>query len=231
MEEKESIVAAKDSNTSIASDINKLEIDSQNIEISKDVELKEINENTVEINKVESSNDNEVDKVPTTIDCEELPSQKSANEEEPTNDQKTKSSSSSEESSSTEGTESSLIKEEEPQKRKRKRKRRRKRKIADIAAYTPDEPFTKRYKKSLMELSMKPKLHVKFDESGNIISYKNNYKPRIISALPRNLMVTENTSFENKEKSIEVTKDIEKVDEPILPVISLKPRIIKAIGS
>lgn len=228
MEDQENSLTTKDSNTSIASDINKLEIDSQNTEIKEDVELKEVNESLVELNSVESSDINETVKEVAIIDSEQLDS---PSQNKDTNVQKTDSTSSSEESSSTEGTEPSSTKEEQPQKRKRKRKRRRKRKtFDDIAAYTPDEPFTKRYKKTMMELSIKPKLHVKFDEIGNIISYQNNYKPRIISALPINLSVTESTK-EVKMESIEQKKDSEKFEEPIFDVLSLKPRIIKAIGT
>ncbi|KAG5677814.1 hypothetical protein PVAND_007541 [Polypedilum vanderplanki] len=141
-------------------------------------------------------------------------------------------SSSSEESISSDSTttiEEENVVIEQPQKRKRKRKRKRKKMIT--TAYEPEEPFTKRYKNFSLDLEMvkKPKLHIKFDDNGNIDEKlsKFNYKPRIIKALEVNLPI--------HEKTVKRTESCEtvQIESHILEesVISLKPRIIKAIGT
>lgn len=78
--------------------------------------------------------------------------------------------------------------------------------------------------------SAAPKVHLRFNEEGNTDEEKSefNYKPRIIKALSRNLELNENLKDEMKSLDMVVTENIQ-LDAP-QEIISLKPRIIKAIG-
>jgi hypothetical protein len=119
---------------------------------------------------------------------------------------------------------------EQPQKRRRKRKRHRKKKA--VTAYIPEEPFPKRYKKISLEIAAKPKLHIKFDDEGNVNEKLSmyNFKARIVRALAVNLTINDTakrkTSVTNDSMECVETKQAEETVE-----ISLKPRIIKAIGT
>lgn len=75
-----------------------------------------------------------------------------------------------------------------------------------------------------------PKVHLRFDDEGKTDENKSefNYKPRIISARSKNLELNENIKEELKVLEMEVTQTVE--PEIIQEIISLKPRIIKAIG-
>lgn len=117
---------------------------------------------------------------------------------------------------------------EEPAKRKRKRKRKRKKKTVDSAP--PQRPFLARYKKlKLMEPKILPKSHIRFDDEclPDVATSEYNLKPRIIQALIRNLTVLEDLEESSRSESHEVEPPTQKITPE--PIISLKPRIIKAI--
>jgi hypothetical protein len=127
-------------------------------------------------------------------------------------------------------------------KRKRKRKRHRKRKVVTSCAYESPESFPKRYKKAVDLILSQPRIHLKFDDDGNCDELKSmyNYKPRIIKALSRNLCVQE--MFDDLTKNLILSKGDEesvcdldenttKSDQKEEFGVSLKPRIIKAIGT
>lgn len=141
----------------------------------------------------------------------------------------------SDESSSSQTTAKSSISEsDEPQKRKRKRKRYRKKKIT--TAYVPPRPFSARYKKfKISEPAVLPKLHIRFDDDTcepDQLTSEYNLKPRIISALKKNLSLLDNLKEVAQEKENlpldNLQPDVKSLNTESL-VISLKPRIIKAI--
>lgn len=72
---------------------------------------------------------------------------------------------------------------------------------------------------------------MRFNEEGNTDKDKSefNYKPRIIKALSRNLELNENSKDDVKSLEMEVPEQIQSEESP-QEIISLKPRIIKAIG-
>lgn len=140
------------------------------------------------------------------------------------------SSKSSDDSSSSETTDksSSSSEPEQPEKRKRKRKRYRKKKIT--TAFVPIRPFTARYKKfKISEPDVLPKLHIRFDDETcepDIKTSEYNLKPRIIVALEKNLSLLENLKEILHQNS---PQRAQPEPTPEIPIISLKPRIIKAI--
>jgi hypothetical protein len=157
----------------------------------------------------------------------------SQNEENPlespgkdSEDKSSSESSSSDTSKSSQNSSSSADTDEPKKKRSRKRKRHRKKKTT--TAYEPPRPFLARYKKvKLMETTVQPKLHIRFDDdTGEPDKMKSeyNFKPRIIKALEKNL-----TILENYNKLLEVTAIASPPIASEIPLISLKPRIIKAI--
>lgn len=117
---------------------------------------------------------------------------------------------------------------EEPAKRKRKRKRKRRKKTVD--SVPTQRPFLARYKKlKLMEPKILPKSHIRFDDEclPDVATSEYNLKPRIIQALIRNLTVLEDLNESSRSESHEVEPPARKITPE--PIISLKPRIIKAI--
>jgi Ulp1 family protease len=131
--------------------------------------------------------------------------------------------------SSDTSTSSSASSESDASKKKRSRKRKRHRKKKTTTAYEPPRPFKARYKKlKLLEPTIQPKLHIRFDdETGEPDKEKSefNFKPRIIKALAKNLSLLEN--FSNLVEA-EIQAETEKESGEI-SIVSLKPRLIKAI--
>lgn len=148
------------------------------------------------------------------------------------NSSSSESSKSSEESTSASATSSSSSESEEPKKRKRKRKRHRKKKTT--TAYEPPRPFTARYKKfKISEATELPKLHIRFDENTDEpdkTTSQYNLKPRIIEALKINLSLLEESLKKISQEKLPANET--EINVPKIPerfVISLKPRIIKAM--
>lgn len=139
------------------------------------------------------------------------------------------------ESSTEASSESSSSSQEAEAPKKRKRKRKRRRKKNQIAAYSPPEPFTARYKRIKRdEPIVQPKLHIRFDLDGmpDIKTSEYNFKPRIIRALEVNIatfesfleIINESTSTPDVSETIQEKFSI---GEP--EAVCLKPRIIHAI--
>lgn len=139
-------------------------------------------------------------------------------------------SSSASESESLNDTSSSSSEVDAPVKRKRKRKRKRRKKTT-VAAYSPPEPFTARYKRIKMMQPVLPKLHIRFDELGipDVETSEYTMKPRIVKCLTKNLLTHENIRDCKTSSPTEnsIIKDFCIPHEEL--VVSLKPRIIKAI--
>lgn len=117
-------------------------------------------------------------------------------------------------------------------KRRRKRHPKKKKSSSTTIQSAPDESFKARYKKLPVFInSAAPKVHLRFDEQGNADEDKSeyNYKPRIIKALIKNMELHENLKNDQKDIEMEVTESIEEIVSPH-EIISLEPRIIKAIG-
>lgn len=124
--------------------------------------------------------------------------------------------------------------EKEQPKPKRSRKRKRKKKIAHSSAYEEPVPFTARYnkKKPTSLETPNPNLHIRFDDCGvaDIAISEYNLKPRVIKALERNLALSEGRGEGNIKENLVQSDTPDKVSrEYDAVVISLKPRIIKAI--
>lgn len=151
-----------------------------------------------------------------------------AEQQEPEGEKKAESSTSASSESSL-SSESSSSEAEAPVKQKRKRKRKRKKKTS-TTAYEPPRPFTSRYKK-LKISPVLPKIHIRFDDIGDPdqLTSEYNIRPRIIEALKRNLTIEEGVKGckEKLESQEEATKAKLCVEEAL--IVSLKPRIIRAI--
>jgi hypothetical protein len=198
-------------------------------------------ENTSEIKNLETCSGAEN----LSSQCSEIASDieklevKSQEEKEPENTQESSSSSesttkASEQESSSATSSSTSQSDEEPTKRKRKRKRHHKKK--PTTAYDPPRPFTARYKKfKILEPTVLPKLHIRFDDctgEPDKTSSVYNSKPRIIEALKKNLSLLESLKEVSQDSSPVAIDDVKYTENvKILNhfVISLKPRIIKAI--
>lgn len=117
-----------------------------------------------------------------------------------------------------------------PVKRKRKRKRKRRKKNT-VAAYSPPEPFTARYKRiKMMQPAVLPKLHIRFDELGapDVETSEYTMKPKIVRCLAKNLLIHENIrDCKTSAPAENLIQDLCIRQEEF--VVSLKPRIIKAI--
>lgn len=195
------------SQDTICNKINELEVvsSSENIQVNDEIQQESINELKEEEEVKDPVN--------------------SSNESSTTSSSSSSTSNSSSDASKTEGV--------EPPTKKRRRKRHQKKKKLNTVQTEPEESFKSRYKKLPVFInSAAPKVHLRFDEEGNTDEDKSeyNYKPRIIKALSKNLELHENLNDAQKPVNMEVTENNEEII--IIPeeIISLKPRIIKAIG-